>query len=372
MKDNLRILFPFAGDTVGGSHISAWHLIQGLKILGVDPIISLHQDGLHLRWIQAKDTNAELLKLPHATENGGPLTNYRKILNGLWKARKFIRQKKIDLVHCNDSRMNKTWAIWAKACGVPMVWHQRSKWSSNPGIQTKFAVSLASGVISISQYSMESLPANSAPHEIIYNPVIIEHKDKLLCGRMLKSEFGIPIDYRIIGSFGNIRSIKRPDTFIEAAGILRSMGIDKVMFLWFGNDYDDIFEELLKSSNLNIIVKRIPFRLEVVNAMAGCDIILATSERDAFGRTLVEAMSVGVPVVASAAGGHMEIIENNKNGLLFPVGNASACASAISSLLKNQGQYKGLVYCGRETAKRFDPILHAKQVLQFYKRILKS
>ena len=51
--------------------------------------------------------------------------------------------------------------------------------------------------------------------------------------------------------------------------------------------------------------------------MKKCDYIVATSENDTLGRTILEAMSLGIPILANNTGGHKYIIKNRTNGYLF-------------------------------------------------------
>ena len=55
--------------------------------------------------------------------------------------------------------------------------------------------------------------------------------------------------------------------------------------------------------------------------MKKCDFVIATSENDTLGRTILEAMSLGIPVFATKMGGHKYIIKDNTNGFLFDIEN---------------------------------------------------
>ncbi len=57
--------------------------------------------------------------------------------------------------------------------------------------------------------------------------------------------------------------------------------------------------------------------------MKKCDFVIATSENDTLGRTILEAMSLGIPVFATNLGGHKYIIKDNINGFLFDVENSN-------------------------------------------------
>jgi glycosyltransferase involved in cell wall biosynthesis len=73
--------------------------------------------------------------------------------------------------------------------------------------------------------------------------------------------------------------------------------------------------------------------------MAACDIVAHTStEPEPFGRVIVEGQLAKRPVVASAAGGAMELIQDGVTGRLFPSGDVHALAGMIKELLAQPEQ----------------------------------
>lgn len=366
----MRVLFPFVGDTLGGSHISSYQLICSLREFGVEPIILLHQkEGKLAPWLAKLEEKWHLESLPILRLDSRSATNALQILRGLGKASKVLRKLEIDLVHGNDTRINRAWSIWAKWANIPMVWHQRSVWKKLN--QKSWTLSTASGIISISKYVAATLPSSNSPHVTIYNPITKENRDLKTSAITLRNELGLEKNSRIIGCFANAQSWKRPDTFVKVARIC-NREIPDLKFVWFGNDYDGSLTNAMEqdsqlSSTFNIT--HCNFREDVLSAMAGCDVLVATSESEPFGRTIVEAMSLGVPVVASDAGGHKEIIHHQYNGLLFPVGDANSCASEIMRVLQKQELRSCLIENGLTSAEQFAPQKHGQQVLAFYKSV---
>jgi glycosyltransferase involved in cell wall biosynthesis len=360
------------GDSVGGSYISSYYLIRGLKSLGVTVKILLHENGKFAEWLESKKCDFEIYKLCYAKSGIGPILNWSRILVGTYRAKYILKKLNIDIVHCNDSRMNRSWAVWAKAANVPMIWHQRSRWPRKHGKQIKISLRFSKGVISISKFINTDVPHLKVPNTIIYNPIAIEDRDKQYSSYLLKKELGLSLDTKIIGCFGNSVKWKRPDTFIQAALNTKKRYHGKTAFIWCGDDRDGNLTNLINTTNNTAPIFRLKFRKDVLTTMAGCDIIIAPSENEPFGRTLVEAMGVGVPIIASNSGGHVEIIENEYNGLLFKVGNAKACSMQIYRLLTEDHLREKLIFNGKKTASKFDPLLHAKTVLHFYGKLKKK
>lgn len=82
------------------------------------------------------------------------------------------------------------------------------------------------------------------------------------------------------------------------------------------------------------------------------DVFILPSRQEGFGLVLLEAMSHGLPVIASGVGGIPEIVENNKNGFLFNRDNPEDLAEKIKYLL-DSGNYGELSQFAIATAKRF-------------------
>lgn len=75
---------------------------------------------------------------------------------------------------------------------------------------------------------------------------------------------------------------------------------------------------------------------EVLKRMVDSDIVILPSREEAFGLTALEAMSVGVPVIASDIEAYKEFIGDGKNGILFKTENAFDLCEKIKFLLKNK------------------------------------
>jgi glycosyltransferase involved in cell wall biosynthesis len=69
--------------------------------------------------------------------------------------------------------------------------------------------------------------------------------------------------------------------------------------------------------------------------LAAMDLFLLSSDTEGTSITLLEAMSLGLPVVATATGGTPEIVDHDVTGLLTPIGDADAFATGIETLLQN-------------------------------------
>ena len=112
------------------------------------------------------------------------------------------------------------------------------------------------------------------------------------------------------------------------------------------------------------------FRHPIEKWISGMDLLMATAERDSFGRTLIEAMTVGTPVIAARAGGHADIIEHGRTGLLVPPNDPDAFAATALRLLADTAFSRKLVEEARACARaRYSARSHALRVMSIYDRL---
>jgi glycosyltransferase involved in cell wall biosynthesis len=103
-------------------------------------------------------------------------------------------------------------------------------------------------------------------------------------------------------------------------------------------------------------------------AMAESHVALVPSVwPEAFGLTALEALAAGCPVVASAAGGLLDLVRHDETGLLVPPGDAAALAAAVNRLLADPSLRTRLCHAGRDLARRYAVPLHAAAVEAAYR-----
>jgi glycosyltransferase involved in cell wall biosynthesis len=83
-------------------------------------------------------------------------------------------------------------------------------------------------------------------------------------------------------------------------------------------------------------------REDVPRLLAEADVFVLPSRSEAFPNCAIEAMAAGLPVVASATGGLLDLIEHGHTGLLFEPGNPEALAAALRHLFTDRGTAAGI------------------------------
>jgi glycosyltransferase involved in cell wall biosynthesis len=190
------------------------------------------------------------------------------------------------------------------------------------------------------------------------------------CRARICAEGNIATDAVVVGFFGNLRSVKAPLVAVEAfLRMQASLDIESLMIV-VGDDregFREPMERIVASANTRAKILFFGFQSEVLPWIASCDLVLATSQGDAFGRTIIEAMSLGVPVVATDAGGHSEVLAHRETGMLAPVNRPQDIAAAAVEVMTDGRLRRILVSQGKTSAKgKYSGEYHTRQILKLY------
>jgi L-malate glycosyltransferase len=108
----------------------------------------------------------------------------------------------------------------------------------------------------------------------------------------------------------------------------------------------------------------------VEEVLVGADVFLLPSEQESFGLAALEALSCGVPVIASRAGGLPEVVDDGETGFLFPVGDVDAMAHAAVLLLTDSERRAAMSEAARRAAvERFGQAAVVAQYRAIYERV---
>lgn len=181
---------------------------------------------------------------------------------------------------------------------------------------------------------------------VVHNGIDTERFTQALAGfdraEYLRSK-GLPADSLLVGSIGELRTLKRHDDFIRAAAIV-AQHFPQTHFVLAGIDTSPSgevrqqLEQLVKQLQLNDRFHFLGWLDDAAKLLAALDVFVSASETESFGLAIAEAMAAGTAVVATATDGACEVIENQKSGLLVPISDPPHLADAIATLLANEPQ----------------------------------
>ncbi len=381
-----RVMFVDHTSMLGGGEIALFNLATGLKCAGMEPVVVLFETGKLWDKLQASGIEVHLfpvqpsVKSAHKDSLGlKSLLKIRVICSAIasvMRLAKLIRHINPEIVHCNNLKSNLIGGFAGRLAGKKVIWHIRDRFENDylPRSVVKALRLLARyvphGVVANSQSTLDTvwLPQNKAQW-VIYSGIQlpIERPDKT---------FANPVR---IGLVGRIAPWKGQHIFLEAASIVvqRYPTVEFVVIgaALFGEDeYANSVKA--RSTQPDLVGKVVweGFRDDVIDAIDTLDVVVhASVTAEPFGQVVVEGMAMKKPVIATAGGGVLEIIEDQINGVLVPMNDSSAMADAICTVLADPG---GSAQMGKKARQRvidrFTTEISVKKAIEVYKVLLGS
>jgi lipopolysaccharide heptosyltransferase II len=182
-----------------------------------------------------------------------------------------------------------------------------------------------------------------------------------------------------VGIIGRMTPIKGHLHFIKAmAKVARANPNVKIWIVGDAPASKDAYKEQVR-----VLVQRLGLwhcteflgnQKDIPNILSHLDLlVLATTTQEAFGRVIIEAQAAGVPVVATAVGGVIDIIEDQKTGLIVPPSDPQAMADAIMKVQKDKELARQLAENGYKKVKeKYNVELMVKNTLDLYKDALQN
>jgi glycosyltransferase involved in cell wall biosynthesis len=379
-RSPIRVCFPFVGDLLGGSHISALGLVRHLDRSRFAPLVVLQRDDGPLADLLRREgvpfeTAETRAHLRNAAPHDWRAAAY--LARALPPLVRYLRARRVDIVHTNDGRTHLGWGLAARLAGARLLWHQRGDPGSF-GLRW-IAPWAAHRIVAVSSFAAPpaGLFSGARKCRVVHSPFDTRRSgiDRAASRRRLAAELKVAPDARLLGYVGTLVGRKRPLLFVEAvAALSRQAPALPVHGLLFGDALFGLDEAVRARAAALGVADRIHlmgFRYPGEPWLAALDLLLVTAVDEPFGRTLIEAMLLGTPVIAARSGGNIEAIRDGATGILVPPDDPEAFATAALELLGDRGRYRRLATdAEREARDRFGIDRHVDAITRIYDEML--
>ncbi len=291
---------------------------------------------------------------------------------------RLIQQDRIGLLHSHSVRGALVAGLASKLTGVPLVHHlhsptrhdstnswqdRMSAWAERVGLQRASALIAVSA--SLGQYARQQ---GYAAEKIVVVPNGVPPRPPIRPREAAQQTW-------TLGMIALFRPRKGIEILLEAMALLRSQGLNvrlRAVGDFQSPHYGDQVKQLAGRLGLADAIDWVGFQRDIDSQLAGMDLLVLPS---LFGEglpmVLLEAMSAGLPVVATRVEGIPEAVRHGREGLLVPPGNAEQLARAISRIAAGQVNWHSLrSACLARHAERFSALRMATDVAAVYRRVL--
>lgn len=299
---------------------------------------------------------------------------------------RLIKEHKIDLIHTHsDTNFNKPEVIAAKLSGIPSISHLHA-YTRMDNFDRIFCTLVGFYIYISRDIERYHRVQGKSPQKgwVIYNGIDMDRFISSETESGLGCYEDISSDGISVGIVGRIDCWKGHDFFIKALPSIRNRFPEiKALIVgsvarnanYFQNKlYQKSLGELVVSLNLEKNVTFTGYRGDIPEIIAKLDILVhASSQPEPFGLVIIEGMASGKPVVATAAGGVLEIIKDNVNGMLVPCEDSQAIARAIIELLTDKEKANKIAASGRRTvAEKFTSDRQVSHIENLYQCALNN
>jgi glycosyltransferase involved in cell wall biosynthesis len=259
--------------------------------------------------------------------------------------RNIIKKNSYDLVHTHLSTSSMNGTLAARMAGVPCV-------STVHGLSGKLSFLWANHLIAVSGSVRQHLIAQGIDSDrisVVYNgsPTSEFPTDR----ESARLRLGLPLDVPIVGTVSRVTPLKGIQDAIRAVSRLKQT-FPNIRYLVVG-DGDDLEHCRNLAASLGVFdnVDFVGYQKDVDPYLASMDLFLFPSLKEAMGIALVEAMSAGLPIVATEVGGIPEVV-TPEVGMLVGPNQPSALALASASILRNHSLRLDMGESARRRAQR--------------------
>jgi len=259
---------------------------------------------------------------------------------------RFVRRQRIEVVHAHMARDYSLASYAARR-------NRQTKFIATRHVLFQLnrlhrhTLARATRVIAVSKAVANELRAQGIVSDsqiaVVSNGIDVERFSRARAGfdraQFLRS-MGLPADCLLVGSIGELRSLKRHDDFIRAAALIVKK-FPATRFVLAGLDTSASgevrkqLEKLVVDLGLKDCFYFLGWLDEAEKLLCALEVFVSASETESFGLAIAEAMAAGTAVVATETEGAKEVVEDRKTGLLVPIGDVERIAEAVVSLLND-------------------------------------
>ena len=291
-----------------------------------------------------KDQMVKELEESGATVKCFSATNNIKILLQAKQVARYVKEHKIDVIHCHLPWAGFLGRIVHSLTNVPVIYtehnkqeryHKLTKWIN------RFTFNWQSAAIAVSGEVAESIQKNIAPKipvQTILNGVNTERFTRSAAGRQkLRQLYGWDEDTIVIGTIAVFRFQKRLDLWLELFKKIQEQHPDKKIkgVIVGAGPLKELIEQKRNEFGIEDDVLLPGLQTNTIDWFSAMDIYMMCSVFEGLPIALLEAMSCGLPVVTTNAGGIGEVIRHDIDGLLVSVDETNKLVEETGKLISD-------------------------------------
>lgn len=350
---------------IAGAQRSLLAALGALPAQGVDPLVVFPGEGLCVDAYRAAGLDVRVLPAPASLLTfgkkllalgpvGRAAVLARDVIPYSVSLRALARREGADVLHFNTARGILAGGLAAKLARRPAVLHVRGAVAIE-GMYWRAAQMLADRIVLVARALEGDVDARYRDRcRVVYNGVVVQPARDTAAAR---ASLGLDGERPVFVSLSSPVPFKGLHHLVDAAAILAARGVRADWLLAGSSDderYGSFLAARIASHGLGDDVKLLGYVADPMKLLAAADaLVLPSVEREplvypggetvdvrgneGLPRSVLEAMAIGVPVVATRVAGVAEQVDDGATGLIVPPGDPAALAGALERVARDAG-----------------------------------
>jgi glycosyltransferase involved in cell wall biosynthesis len=207
--------------------------------------------------------------------------------------------------------------------------------------------------------------------EVVVHGIVIGDIENELAQRdTVRRELGLRDDEVVIGTVANFRAQKGYPDLLAATRLLADRKVPARFVIVGQGPLEDEIRALHATLGLDGYVDILGYRPDAIRVLAGCDIFALASHYEGYPVAVMEALAVGLPIVATAVGGIPEAVREGVEGFLVPPRRPELLADAVETLVRDPDRRRAMGKAAVERGRRYDIDGAVRRTEQIYRDAL--
>lgn len=278
----------------------------------------------------------------------------------IWRLADLVKRLRIDIVHAHEVKSDVIMYLAAKLHRVPIMTTLHG-WIANNAKQRFFMaldrriIPSFDCVIVVSDQIQEALRAQGVPGHnmrLLHNAIVIERYRRTGRTGFLAELVGRPVRTPVIASIGRLSPEKGHADLIDALGIAAAQG-HRVSAVLAGDGPDRaMLLEKIRAMGLSDSVHLPGYVSQPERILEEADLVVLPSHTEGLPNAALEAMVMGVPLLATRVGGTPEVVTDGETGRLVSPRSPDALAGGIIDFLTDPAPWKRMAGQARDVVER--------------------
>jgi glycosyltransferase involved in cell wall biosynthesis len=363
---------------LGGAADNTLRQVDAMTRGGYDVALAVGLADSEARFVErARGQGHRLIDVPALGREPAPVRDLRALAALL----ALVRRERPGIVHTHTSKAGFLGRLAARLAGVPAVVHQPHGhifYGYYGPAQTAFYVTLervaarwSDRLVTLTDREIEEHLALRIGRRAQFVTVpsgvpLAELRERAPGREAARAALGLPAGAFVVAALGRLVPVKGVDLLVQAMPALRA-AVPGARAIVVGDGPEEApLAALAERVGVADCVRLHGPSSDVAQILAAADVLAAPSRNEGMGRSLVEAMALGLPIVGAAVGGIPSVIGDDEAGRVIPPDDVAALAGALIELGRDDGIRAKLADVARERAEAFSTSVANARMLALY------